>query len=173
MIAPGPRVLLFPLGVAVALVLLGPARPITATGPAALLPPLTPPAPITQPFGCTPFPAEPPAPWCPSGHVHTGVDLAAATGTPVHAAAAGIAEVVASASGYGIHVLLHHDPALLTLYGHLSAVAVRSGDAIAPGQVIGWVGSTGLSTGPHLHFEVRRDGRPADPLPMLPAGTYE
>jgi murein DD-endopeptidase MepM/ murein hydrolase activator NlpD len=170
MSAPGPRLLLFPLAVAVALVLLGPGRPPTSA--AGLLPPLLRSAAISQPFGCTSFVLEPAAPWCPSGHAHSGVDLVAASGTPVHAAAAGAAEVAMSSGGYGIHVLLHHGLHLVTLYGHLSAAAVRSGEPVEAGQVIGRVGSTGLSTGPHLHFEVRRDGRAVDPLPLLPAGSY-
>ena len=118
---------------------------------------------VSQPFGCTSYAMEPVDRACPSGHTHTGIDLAVAAGTPVHAALDGVAHVVVSATGYGLHVVLDHGDGLTTLYGHLESVSVRDGDEVAAGDVIGLVGSTGNSTGPHLHFEVRRDGIPEDP----------
>lgn len=124
-------------------------------------------APVSQPYGCTALAIEPPSPVCPRGHIHTGVDLAAVLGTPVRAAAAGVAEVRLSATGYGLHVVVDHGGGLSSLYAHLSAVAVGDGDTVSAGQVIGAVGSSGTSTGPHLHFEIRRDGLPEDPEPDL------
>ena len=118
---------------------------------------------ISQPFGCTALAIEPPSRLCSGGHLHSGADLAAAQGTPVRATLAGEAHVVVSATGYGLHVVVDHGGGLSSLYGHLSAVAVTDGQRVEAGQVIGAVGSTGYSTGPHLHFEVRRDGLPEDP----------
>jgi len=123
----------------------------------------------TQAFGCTAFVLEPAAPFCPGGHFHSGVDMAAPAGTPVRAAAAGIVTVAWNPIGYGVYVVVQHGGGVSTLYGHLERTGLVSGDLVAAGDEIGLVGSTGLSTGPHLHFEVRRDGRPVDPLPLLPA----
>jgi murein DD-endopeptidase MepM/ murein hydrolase activator NlpD len=123
----------------------------------------------TQAYGCTTFVLEPAAPWCPGGHFHSGVDMAAPAGTPVHAAGAGVATVALDPSGYGLYLIVAHGGGVSTLYGHLESTAVVSGDPVAAGAEIGRVGSTGLSTGPHLHFEVRRGGRPVDPVPLLPA----
>lgn len=125
---------------------------------------------LTQGFGCTDLVLEPPEPACPSGHFHSGLDLAAPSGALVRAAAAGVVVLSrADAGGYGLHLVLDHGGGLTTLYGHLLSVAVREGDLVAGGQAIAEVGSTGNSTGPHLHFEVRAGGRPADPEPRLPA----
>jgi murein DD-endopeptidase MepM/ murein hydrolase activator NlpD len=118
---------------------------------------------ITQAFGCTWVSIEPVDASCPGGHWHAGVDLAAARGTPVVAAIAGVIAVVVSATGYGLHVIIDSGGGLTTLYGHLSAVSVSTGDHVDAGEQIGAVGSTGNSTGPHLHFEVRRDGIAEDP----------
>ena len=122
---------------------------------------------ITQSFGCTPFTMEPYDAACATHHFHSGVDLAAASGTSVHATLAGSARVVLTATGYGLHVVIDHGGGLTSLYGHLSAASVRTGDYVVAGEVIGAVGSTGNSTGPHLHFEIRRDGIPEDPLQDL------
>jgi murein DD-endopeptidase MepM/ murein hydrolase activator NlpD len=122
---------------------------------------------ISQGFGCTTFAAEPVDPGCPSGHFHTGVDLAAPLGTPVRATLAGVAHVEISAGGFGLHIVIDHGDGFSSLYGHLSAVAVSDGEQVAQGEVIGAVGSTGNSTGPHLHFELDRDGVPEDPLQEL------
>jgi murein DD-endopeptidase MepM/ murein hydrolase activator NlpD len=118
---------------------------------------------ITQGFGCTSFSFEPVDAGCPGGHWHSGIDLAAAAGTPVCATQSGIVQVSLSASGFGLHVVIDHGGGLSSLYGHLSSVAVLSGEYVVAGQVVGAVGSSGNSTGPHLHFEIRRDGIPEDP----------
>jgi murein DD-endopeptidase MepM/ murein hydrolase activator NlpD len=75
----------------------------------------------------------------------------------------GIATVVVSATGYGLHVIIDHGGGLSSLYGHLDTVAIMSGDFVEAGEVIGTVGATGNATGPHLHFEIRRDGIAEDP----------
>jgi murein DD-endopeptidase MepM/ murein hydrolase activator NlpD len=122
---------------------------------------------VTQSFGCTSLEQEPWSATCPSHHFHSGIDLAAPQGTPVHAASSGVVKVGHDRTGYGLFIVVRGDDGLSTLYGHLSRVEVESGDTVAAGDVIGEVGSTGNSTGPHLHFEVRVAGRPVDPLPML------
>ncbi|KGQ21549.2 LysM peptidoglycan-binding domain-containing M23 family metallopeptidase [Thermus filiformis] len=100
---------------------------------------------------------------------HTGIDLAAPYGTPIYAAKSGQVEVAGwSGWGYGLHVVLDHGGGVETLYAHLSRLAVRPGEWVEAGQVIGYVGSTGWSTGPHLHFEVRVGGSPRNPLAYLP-----
>jgi murein DD-endopeptidase MepM/ murein hydrolase activator NlpD len=99
---------------------------------------------------------------------HPGFDLAAATGTPVGAAAAGTITHAGPAGTYGNLVIVRHASGYETRYAHLSAVTVKVGEEVAPGQNIGKVGTTGYSTGPHLHFEVRHDGTPIDPEPLLP-----
>lgn len=100
---------------------------------------------------------------------HTGIDLAAPYGTPVYAAKSGQVEVAGwSTFGYGLHVLLGHGGGVETLYAHLSRIAVRPGAWVEAGELIGYVGSTGWSTGPHLHFEVRVEGVPRNPLAYLP-----
>ena len=101
---------------------------------------------------------------CAGGHWHSGIDLAAARGTPVVATLPGIVTVIVSPTGYGLHVVIDHGGGLSSLYGHLDTVVVASGDVVTAGQVIGTVGSTGNATGPHLHFEIRRDGIAEDPL---------
>lgn len=98
---------------------------------------------------------------------HTGVDFSATTGTPVKAAADGVVFVAGERGGYGNTVIVDHGNTLATLYAHLSRVAVAEGAKVARGQVIGYAGSTGYSTGPHLHFEVRVNGNPVDPLKYL------
>jgi murein DD-endopeptidase MepM/ murein hydrolase activator NlpD len=100
--------------------------------------------------------------------LHTGVDLSAGTGTPVRAANSG-AVIFAGWNnwGYGNLVVLVHGP-FLTLYGHLSNVNVGCGQSVSVGQVIGAVGSSGNSSGPHLHFEIRNGNSPSDPLATLP-----
>jgi murein DD-endopeptidase MepM/ murein hydrolase activator NlpD len=119
---------------------------------------------ITQGFGCTTFAAEPVDARCPQGHFHSGLDFAAPLGTAVVAVAGGTAHVVDDATGLGLHVTVGDGAGLLTVYGHLSHVLVTEGEEVGAGAPVGEVGSTGNSTGPHLHFEVRRDGVPEDPV---------
>jgi len=99
--------------------------------------------------------------------LHAGIDWAAATGTPVRAAASGRVVHAGERGGYGNAVIIDHGGALATMYAHLSVIAVGGGADVQRGQVIGAVGSTGFSTGPHLHFEVRVAGSPVDPIPYL------
>lgn len=103
---------------------------------------------------------------------HPGDDIAAPTGTPIVAAADGTVALVQDpgrSGGYGNYTCLDHGGGLATCYAHQSQVLVAVGQTVRRGQVIGAVGTTGYSTGPHLHFEVRIGGRPVDPLPYLPA----
>jgi murein DD-endopeptidase MepM/ murein hydrolase activator NlpD len=122
---------------------------------------------VTQPFGCTTLELEPFDDLCPMHHVHTGIDLAAATGTEVHSATGGRAYTGVDPAGAGNFVVVVEDAHVRLIYCHLDAFRVRSGDAVTPGQVIGLVGSTGLATGPHVHFQVDVDGRPVDPAAWL------
>lgn len=99
---------------------------------------------------------------------HPGFDLAASSGTEVAAAAGGTVVHAGPAGTYGNLVTVRHDNGFETRYAHLSEVDVKVGDVVQPGAELGKVGTTGYSTGPHLHFEVRRDGVPIDPAPFLP-----
>lgn len=101
------------------------------------------------------------------GRTHKGVDIAAPTGTPVGAAAAGTVVGRGWDVGAGNYLHVRHDARLLTKYFHLSAFRVSLGDVVTAGQVIGEVGSTGNSSGPHLHFEVWLDGKAVDPAPYI------
>jgi murein DD-endopeptidase MepM/ murein hydrolase activator NlpD len=98
---------------------------------------------------------------------HTGIDFAAETGTPIYAADTGTVIVAEWYGGYGYAVIVAHGNQLSTLYGHCSELFVTVGQAVQKGQVIAAVGSTGFSTGPHLHFELRLNGEPIDPTPYL------
>jgi len=118
---------------------------------------------VSQDFGCTSFSFEPVDLACSGGHWHSGIDLAAARGAPVVATLPGIATVVLSPTGYGLHVIIDHGGGLSSLYGHLDTVVITSGEYVLAGQDIGTVGSSGNATGPHLHFEIRRDGIAEDP----------
>jgi len=99
--------------------------------------------------------------------LHTGLDIAASSGTPIRCAGDGTVVHSARWGGYGNCIIVDHGGGLATLYGHCSRLAVTNGQRVTNGQVIGYVGSTGMSTGPHLHFEVRKDGRPVNPKPYL------
>jgi murein DD-endopeptidase MepM/ murein hydrolase activator NlpD len=131
------------------------------------LPAVVPGAVVSQPFGCTAVELEPFDPFCPSRHVHTGVDLAARRGTPVFAATSGRARVGFDAAGAGLYVSVAYDDRVRILYCHLLETRVVSGTDVAAGDLIGLVGSTGRSTGPHLHLEVQVDGRSVDPARWL------
>ena len=99
---------------------------------------------------------------------HEGVDIAAPTGTSVSVAAEGrVLRTGYDADGYGRFIEVRHPNGMSSLYGHLSRIDVASGDVVAPGQRIGLVGSTGRSTGPHLHFEVRRGDRQVNPVKVM------
>ncbi|OQA46544.1 MAG: Murein hydrolase activator NlpD precursor [Chloroflexi bacterium ADurb.Bin325] len=101
--------------------------------------------------------------------LHRALDIARAMGTPIKAADAGVVVVAGwSNSGYGYHIVIDHGNGLQTLYAHLSRILVKRGTVVAKGGVIGNMGSTGRSTGPHLHFEVRKDGVQVNPVGYLP-----
>lgn len=120
----------------------------------------------TQPFGCTNVSIEAAVPGCPGGF-HTGLDLADPQGTPIYAAGAGLAYAFQDPQRYGNHVIVVHPGGYETVYGHMVRTAVSWGEPVVAGQLIGFVGSTGNSTGPHVHFEVRFAGVPTDPKPYL------
>jgi murein DD-endopeptidase MepM/ murein hydrolase activator NlpD len=113
-------------------------------------------APITSEFGPR---------W---GRQHSGIDLGAAQGTPVKAAGAGRVKSASFDGGYGNLVVIEHPDGRETRYAHMASLAVRAGETVRAGQDVGQVGSTGNSTGPHLHFEVRVDGEAHDPMKSLP-----
>lgn len=117
---------------------------------------------ITDPFGPR---------WHPILHTrafHYGTDFAADQGQPVHAAESGVVIQAGDNGAYGYSVTIDHGDGISTLYGHNSVLKVREGDAVSQGQVIALAGSTGWSTGPHVHFEVRVNGTPQDPMTWLP-----
>lgn len=160
LIAAGVTCLLMPLVAAGVIVQAQQERP----GPLAM--PVTT-ATLTQRYGCTTLEIEPWSSQCPTHHFHSGVDLAAALDTPVYAASAGTVAIHRERGGYGLYIVITRDVRLSTLYGHLDWPLVRTGDIVTVGQAIALMGSTGNSTGPHLHFEVRLAGIPVDPLPFL------
>jgi murein DD-endopeptidase MepM/ murein hydrolase activator NlpD len=127
---------------------------------------------VTQGFGPSSMPLEPPGFGYP--HFHTGVDLAAPIGTPVRAANDGFVEVAGTMVdalgipvGYGNYIKVAVGGSEEEIYGHLSAILVAPNEVIRAGELIGSVGSTGSSTGPHLHFEVRVRGVAVDPTPIM------
>jgi murein DD-endopeptidase MepM/ murein hydrolase activator NlpD len=99
--------------------------------------------------------------------MHEGIDLGAAYGTPIHAAADGVVVYCGWMEGYGNLTVIDHGGGIATAYGHQSSISVGCNQRVTQGEVIGAVGSTGHSTGPHLHFEVRVNGTPVDPLGYL------
>lgn len=103
------------------------------------------------------------------GVMHDGVDIAAPVGTPVHAADAGVVVYSGHLRGYGNVIIIEHSDRFVTVYGHDAANMVQVGDRVARGQVIGEVGTSGRTTGPNLHFEVRHDNLAYNPLEFLPS----
>jgi murein DD-endopeptidase MepM/ murein hydrolase activator NlpD len=101
---------------------------------------------------------------------HKGIDLAAPMGTPVYAAANGEVSKAEWFSGYGLYVALEHGADIQTRYGHMSRLNVAAGQMVHKGDLIGYVGSTGRSTGPHLHYEVRVAGEAVNPMPYMQTG---
>lgn len=99
--------------------------------------------------------------------LHDGIDLAAPVGTPVKAAQAGTIVYAGDQKGYGLIAIISHENGLVTLYAHNHDLRVKTGQKVQSGQVIATVGESGRTTGPHLHFEVRKDGVPVDPLEHL------
>jgi murein DD-endopeptidase MepM/ murein hydrolase activator NlpD len=111
--------------------------------------------PVVSPFGMR---------W---GRMHTGIDIAASYGTPIHSAASGRVIYAGWMDGYGNLVFVDHGGGISTGYAHQSSIAVSNGQTVSQGQLIGYVGCTGHCFGPHLHFEVRVNGSPVDPLGYL------
>ncbi len=109
-------------------------------------------------------------PFLRSAAMHTGIDLRSHTGEPVRATAGGKVTIAGWNGGYGKLVEVDHGNGLATRYGHMSEILVKEGQTIMPGQIVGRVGSTGRSTGPHLHYETRIDSDPIDPHKFLRAG---
>ena len=95
---------------------------------------------------------------------HAGIDIAASTGSPVSATGAGTVRFAGFSGNYGLLVVVDHGDGVESRYAHLSRLGVQQGQAIAKGHILGLVGSTGRSTGPHLHYELRANGRPLNPL---------
>jgi murein DD-endopeptidase MepM/ murein hydrolase activator NlpD len=110
---------------------------------------------LTSPFGYR---------W---GRLHAGIDIAVPEGTPIRAAKSGQVTLASYYGGYGNYTCIDHGGGLSTCYGHQSGFAVSQGDSVSQGEVIGYSGNTGSSTGPHLHFEVRVNGTPVDPMGYL------
>ena len=105
--------------------------------------------------------------------MHAGIDLAGPVGTPIYATADGVVTDAAyNSGGYGNLIKLTHGRGIETRYGHLSSIAVRAGQRVTRGQLIGRMGSTGRSTGSHLHYEVRIDGRAVNPIPFMKSNDY-
>ena len=103
-----------------------------------------------------------------NGSMHTGIDLATASGTPIYAWKSGTVEKASwNSSGYGNFIIINHDDGTTSRYAHLSGYAVSAGDTVSQGQVIGYVGSTGRSTGPHLHWEILINGNFVNPFSYL------
>jgi murein DD-endopeptidase MepM/ murein hydrolase activator NlpD len=111
--------------------------------------------PVTSPFGWR---------W---GRMHEGIDIAVPAGTPVHAAASGRVIYAGWMGGYGNLVVIDHGGGMATAYGHNTSIVVGTGSGVSQGQVVAYSGSTGHSTGPHVHFEVRVNGSPVDPMGYL------
>jgi murein DD-endopeptidase MepM/ murein hydrolase activator NlpD len=107
-----------------------------------------------------------------SARMHAGVDIPGPTGTPIYATADGIISHAGRQGGYGNMIEVNHGKGIATRYGHLSRILVADNTRVTRGQLIGLMGSTGRSTGPHLHYEVRIDGHAVNPLPFLTTADY-
>jgi murein DD-endopeptidase MepM/ murein hydrolase activator NlpD len=129
------------------------AGPVGAPSAAGLIWPVS--GPITSGYGYR---------W---GRLHEGIDIAVPEGTPIRAAASGTVIIAGWTGGYGNYTCIDHGGGLSTCYGHQSGYAVSAGDSVVQGQIIGYSGNTGSSTGPHVHFEVRINGASTDPLGYL------
>ena len=103
---------------------------------------------------------------------HSGIDIGAAAGATVIAADSGTVSVATYSSSYGNYVMIYHSNGTYTLYAHMSSIAVTAGQSVTKGDTIGYVGSTGWSTGPHLHFEIRNSGGTIDPTQFFSGLTY-
>jgi murein DD-endopeptidase MepM/ murein hydrolase activator NlpD len=96
---------------------------------------------------------------------HAGLDFSAPSGTPIYATGDGVVEDASMSDvGYGNHVVIKHGYGYKTLYGHMLRIKVKAGQSVKRGDVLGWVGSTGKSTGPHCHYEVMKNGEKVDPV---------
>jgi murein DD-endopeptidase MepM/ murein hydrolase activator NlpD len=95
---------------------------------------------------------------------HTGMDFTANIGAKIYAAGNGVVEKAEYGSGYGNHVVINHGYGYQTLYAHMEKIVVRVGQKVKRGELIGYVGNTGLSVGPHLHYEVHKNGEPVNPV---------
>ena len=122
---------------------------------------------ISQGFGCTSVRLAPTSSQCPSGHFHTGLDIAGPNLVDVHAADTGVARVFPGTTGYGNYIIITHGNGYSTLYGHLHDFAVKDDQLVHRGDLIAHEGTTGNSTGPHVHFEIRLNGGYVDPCPYL------
>jgi len=130
-----------------------PAGPLGTPSAAGLIWPVS--GPITSGYGYR---------W---GRLHEGIDIAVPEGTPIRAAASGTVIIAGYTGGYGNYTCIDHGGGLSTCYGHQSGYAVSAGESVSQGEIIGYSGNTGSSTGPHLHFEVRINGVATDPLGYL------
>ncbi|MDP8937495.1 MAG: peptidoglycan DD-metalloendopeptidase family protein, partial [Actinomycetota bacterium] len=138
----------------------GSSAPAARPAPGKLLNPI-PGAPITSGFGPRVHPIYGDA------RLHTGVDIGAGSGTSIRAAGDGVVVTAGTMSGYGNTTIVDHGGGIATLYAHQSSIGVSEGQRVTAGQTIGRVGCSGSCTGPHLHFEVRRNGDPVNPVPYL------
>jgi murein DD-endopeptidase MepM/ murein hydrolase activator NlpD len=111
-------------------------------------------------------------PFTGAGAMHAGLDFRGPIGSPIHAAAKGVVSFVGQQNGYGNVVEVSHANGLLTRYAHMSQFHATVGQPVSAGDVIGAIGSTGRSTGPHLHFEVRINGRAVNPRPFLETAPH-
>jgi len=103
---------------------------------------------------------------------HNGIDMAGPTGTPIYATADGIVGRAQWVSGYGKYIEINHGNGIQTRYGHLSSIKVTANGRVKAGDLIGLMGSTGRSTGPHLHYEVRIAGKPVNPIPFMQSDEF-